>query len=147
MLFKDLICDSYVQQVSHLSSSMKPKQTLCLQQNVCYSWSCNRPQPASYSCKLMLAHLITLRKQREFDFTLVLGCYFYRIYSHRTDLISVILICKMLHIKPLKMFNNSGNSVIIMITDCQETTQLNRPLCLLPSHSTRPCPSSWPRWR
>ena len=44
----------------NLSSSMKPKQTLCLQQNACYSWSCNRPQPASYSCKLMLAHFSLL---------------------------------------------------------------------------------------
>ena len=55
---KGLIYNFYVQHVSHLSSSMKPKQTLCLAAR--YSWSYNRPQPASYSCKLTLAHFSLL---------------------------------------------------------------------------------------
>ena len=33
--------------------------SVCMQ-NACYSWSCDRPQPASYSCKLTLVHLSLL---------------------------------------------------------------------------------------
>ena len=44
-----------------------------------------------------------LRSTKEFDFTLFLGSYFSRTYSHRAYLILGVLMCKMLHIKSLKV--------------------------------------------
>ena len=51
---------------------------------------------------------------REFDFTLFLGSYFSRIYSHRTYLILDIFMCKMFHIKLLtKNRDKVGNKLFV----------------------------------
>ena len=62
--------------VKGISIAAKPKEP---------AW--NRNVQAARQCK----QKAEIDKQREFDFTLLLGCYFSRIYSHGTYLISNIL--------------------------------------------------------
>ena len=65
-----------------------------------------KPKRATYYCNVLQWELpigTPLQNKKGLDFTLFLGSYFYRIYSHRTYLKLDILMCKMLHIKPLRL--------------------------------------------